>query len=422
MTARHAARDAVRRAPADGLALLHAPWASKRVTNLIQIRAMKRIARNVCLAFCLAAPLPAVAAPRCPAPARPTLTAVPGDPFSALPTSDGCWLFVSLSDRHDHGSVAVLRDERGSFDLKRTVATSAAALGEALSPDGRLLAVTTLAGVDLLDVARLERPGGDPLVVRLTDGSPQPVYAAISRDNRLLFVSDETSHRISVFNLVLADSRRHRTAALVGHIPTAFGPVGLAVSPHGKWLYATSEVAPRVSGFPDRCSPPFDAYGRHQPVGVLLKIDIAKAAIDPRHSVVAGVPAGCQPVRVAVSPSGETLWVTARGDNALLRIPAADLNSGAGHLDTDSFPIGTDPVGLAVRPDDRQVWVADSARFVSGRSGRLAGLTGIHGKGKVELMSAAAKGFPRELNFLPDGRTLVVTLFSARAVEFMPTP
>ena len=75
-----------------------------------------------------------------------------------------------------------------------------------------------------------------------------------------------------------------------------------------------------------------------------------------------------------------------------------------------------------MRPDDRQVWVADSARFVSGKSGHLAGLTGIHGKGKVELMSAAAKGFPRELSFLPDGRTLVVTLFSAGAVEFMPTP
>ncbi len=408
--------------PGGDLGLLHVPWASERVSNVIQIPAMKGIARKVFLALCLATPLPGIAAAGCPAPARPTLTAVPGDPFSAVPTSDGCWLFVSLSARHDHGSVAVLRDVRGSFDLDRTVALSAAALGEALAPDGRLLAVTTLVGVDLLDVTRLERPGGDPIIARLRDGSPQPVYAAISRDNRLLFVSDETSHRISVFNLVSAASRRHRAAALVGHIPTAFAPVGLAVSPDGKWLYATSEVAPRIPGFPARCSPPFDAYGRHQPVGVLLKIDIAKAATDPRHSVVAGVPAGCEPVRVAVSPSGKTLWVTARGDNALLRIPAVDLSSGARHLDTESFSIGADPVGLAVRPDDRQVWVADSARFVSGKSGHLAGLTGIHGKGKVELMSAAAKGFPRELSFLPDGRTLVVTLFSAGAVEFMPTP
>jgi DNA-binding beta-propeller fold protein YncE len=285
-----------------------------------------------------------------------------------------------------------------------------------------MLAVTTRDGVDLLGVARLEQPtGGSPLIVRLRDNSALPIYDVISRDDQLLFVSDERAHRISVFNLPSALNPQHRGDALVGHIPTARAPVGLAVSPDGKWLYATSEVAPRTPGFPDRCTPPMTG-GSNQPVGVLFKIDIVKAAANPRSSIVAAIPAGCDPVRVAVSPSGKTLWVTARSDDALLRIPATDLKVGGGQIETDSFHIGTEPVGVAVRPDGKQVWVALSARFTSGESGGLAGVNGIGGDGKAELMSVPAKGFPRELNFLPDGRTLVVTLFRARAIEFLPTP
>lgn len=388
---------------------------------------MKRFARCVCPALSLLMSFPVLAGSICPA-AKPAVTAVDGRPFAAIPSDDGCWLFVSLSDRRGRGSLAVLRNVQGSFLVARMVPLSDAAFGEALSPNGQMLAVTTRDGVDLLDTSRLEQSAADPLITRLRDsGGAGPVYDVISRDNRLLFVSDEFAHRISVFNLAAARDPHYRSDALIGHIPMASDPVGLAVSPDGRWLYATNEVARHTADFPDRCTTPVRG-GEEHPVGLLLKIDVAKAAIEPRNSILTAIPAGCDPVRVAVSPSGQTLWVTARGDDALLRIAAGGLSAGKGQIETDSFHVGTEPVGVAIRPDDRQVWVALSARFESDKEGRVAaidgadGADGLDGKGTTKLMSAPAKGFPREVSFLPDGRTLVVTLFRARAIEFMRTP
>lgn len=379
---------------------------------------MKRLAWCFAAVLALAFSRPADAAPTCPGPAEVAFTAVPGRPFSALPSGDGCWLFVSLSNGPGHGSVAVLHDIQGSFTLERTVALRAPAAGEALSADGRVLAVTVGDGVDLLDVPRIEQTAADPLISRLDDSGAGATYDIITRDDRLLFVSDERSHRLSVYDLALARDPQRSGDALIGHIPTGWAPVGLALSPDGAWLYATSEAG--MSG-PDRCAPEA-TYEPYHPVGVLLKIDIAKAATQPRNSIVTGVPAGCSPVRVAVSPSGETLWVTARGDNALLRIPAAGLTEGPGHVETESFAIGTQPVGLAVRPDGKQVWVALSARFERSKPGGLVGVTGIDGGGSIRILSTPASGFPRNLSFLPDGHTLVVTLFRSKAIEFLPTP
>jgi DNA-binding beta-propeller fold protein YncE len=384
---------------------------------------MKSFARCVCSALSLVLSLPASAASICPA-ARPALVAVDGRPFAAVPSDDGCWLFVSLSDRRGHGSLAVLRNVQGSFAVARTVALSDAAFGEALSPDGQMLAVTTRDGVDLLDTSRLEQSAADPLITRLRDSGAGPVYDVISRDDRLLFVSDELAHRISVFNLSMARDPHYRSDALIGHIPMASDPVGLAISPDGKWLYATNEVARRTADFPDRCTTPVRG-GRHHPVGLLLKIDVAKAAIEPRNSILIAIPAGCDPVRVAVSPTGQTLWVTARGDDALLRIAASGLGAGNGQIETDSFHVGAEPVGVAIRPDDKQVWVALSARFESDKDAGLAAIDdadGLDGNGTTKLMTVSARGFPREACFMPDGRTLVVTLFRTRAIEFMATP
>ena len=143
---------------------------------------------------------------------------------------------------------------------------------------------------------------------------------------------------------------------------------------------------------------------------------------DPRHAAVAAFPAGCNPVRVAVSPAGNEVWVTARGSDALLRFPVDDLlaSSHAGRY--AKFAVGISPIGLAVRPDGRQVWVALSHRFGKRVMGQLAGVALEANTSSVKLMSAPASGFPRELAFLHDGRTLVATLFSARRVEFLLTP
>ena len=126
--------------------------------------------------------------------------------------------------------------------------------------------------------------------------------------------------------------------------------------------------------------------------------------------------------RAAVSPAGNQVWVTACGSDALRRFQLADLLARSHAGGYEKFAIGTSRVALAVRPDGMQGWVALSRRFGKEGIGGLAGIAFEANASSVKLMSVPASGFPREIVFLPDGRTVVATLFAARQVEFMLTP
>ena len=71
---------------------------------------------------------------------------------------------------------------------------------------------------------------------------------AASPDGRFAFVTLEDSQRAAVFNLGAALSRGFGPADYVGSIPLELAPVGITVSPDGRWLYATSEIAQRGTG------------------------------------------------------------------------------------------------------------------------------------------------------------------------------
>lgn len=352
----------------------------------------------------------------CPSPDHVVSVAVPGHPFSALADADGCWMFVSVSGDKGKGSVVVLHNKGGIFEVDHTVALKAAANGEVLSHDGKLIIVAGGRSTSALDVARIEHGDGHPLLGMLPgEAGDGAVYAAISPDDKLLFIADEYASRISVFDLAKARAMGFRNDVLIGHIPMAAFPVGLVFSPDGQWLYATSQRGP--ASMKPVCKPEQQG-GQMHPRGLLFKIDVAKAAIDPAHAAVTAWPVGCNPVRVAASPSGELLWVTARADNALMKIQP----TGNGRVSIGSFPVGNSPVGVVVRPDGKQVWTALSDRFDKGGNGQLAALTHIEDGNHAKLLTLPASGFPRELIFLPDGRTLVATLFDADQVQFIPTP
>ncbi|WP_266159260.1 hypothetical protein [Dyella silvatica] len=358
----------------------------------------------------------------CAAPTKDSHIAVPGHPFSAIASADNCWLFVSIDDGEDQGAIAVLRNKDGVFALDHTFALKNNVYGEALSHDGKLLLVAANDDTAILDVAGLEQAGANPLLGLLHNGPHAgAVYTAVSLDDKLLFVSNERAQSISVFDLTKVRSDDSRGDALLGRVPTALAPIGLAFSPDGRWLYATSQAMSATANTSATCKA--EQQGGHMhPPGVLLRIDVAKAASDPAHAVAAALPAGCNPVRVAISPSGKQLWVTARGDNTLLRFQADDGLAEAKHASVGSFPIGTSPVGVVVRPDGKQVWVALSNRFGKDSAGQLAGLVSGDNDASMKHLSAPAAGFPREVSFLPDGRTLVATLFDAKQVELILTP
>ncbi|GLQ97243.1 beta-propeller fold lactonase family protein [Dyella mobilis] len=357
----------------------------------------------------------------CAAPAKTADVAVPGHPFAAAATADNCWLFVSL-DQGKSGGVAVLHNQDGNFVLQHTAALDHAGLGASLSHDGRLLLVAAGDDTFAVDVAALERGDANAVLGKLPDGvDAEATYEAISPDDKLLVVSDEAERRIDVFDLAKARAGNFQNVAASRHIAVAIAPVGLVFSPDGRWLYATSQNAGAGSGLAPTCRPE-QSDGRMHPQGVLYRIDVSKVVAGDGHVIAAALPAGCNPVRVTLSPGGKQIWVTARGDNTLLRFQADDWIASPKHAQTDRFAIGTSPVGVAVRPDGKQVWVALSSRFGPDSDGRVAGLADASTMSPSKLLSAPAAGFPREVAFLPDGHTLVATLFDARKVTLIPTP
>jgi DNA-binding beta-propeller fold protein YncE len=341
---------------------------------------------------------------------------LPGRPFMAESTADGCWLFVSMGhlegDKMGSGGVAVLRNEAGRFRVMGMTPLKDYPGGLALSHDGRTLAVATEASVAILDVARLEAGEAGAVTAVLPAGAGA-IYLAISRDDRLLFVSEERRARVSVIDF--AKARGVGEKAEIGVIAVGRAPVGLAMSTDGARLYVTSESVGKEV-FEAACQPE-GGEGRQHPEGVLTVIDVAQAGKDPAKSVVGVRKAGCNPVRVALAPDESIAWVTARGEDRLEGFAARKLAGASAAAPEIAVKVGAAPIGIAVRPDGQQIWIADSNRFGHNRPGLL---TVVSPAGQV-LRTAATGLFPRDIRFLPDGKTLVVAQYGSRAVQFVPT-
>lgn len=343
----------------------------------------------------------------CNQPAAESVTQVGvfGHPFSAIPSADGCAIFVSLpAEKQSH--IAVLRRDNGAVIQFRNVPADGQLTGMALNPDGRFLAGANGAGVLVFDTAKLLTSAGDALVASADDGPHAgSIYAAFSPDGHLLFVANERSASLSVYDAAgLPGGLR-----LIGQVPVGGAPVGLAFSPDGKYLYSTSEVGPR--NWDAKCT----TEGPPHPEGLLLAIDVAKAAADPAKSVVGGVSAGCNAVRVALSPDAATAYVTARGANAVLVFDAAKLVSDAAHALRATVAVGTSPVGVIAAKG--KVFVTNSNRFGGGANQSVSVLDAQNLS--MPQASIPAGGFPRELKVTADGRTLLVTNFSSGSLELV---
>ena len=344
-----------------------------------------------------------------PGAAGTSLEHVPGNPFAVVVTSDGRFSFVSLVN-----SIAVLRSGgQPAPPLIRTIPVPGrgAALGEALTRDGRYLLVADASGAAVIDVARAEDGSPHAVLGSLASRGGGAIEVALSADDRYAFVSLEGSQEIAVYSLQRALARGFGPSDFIGDIPAGLAPVGLAVSPDGRWLYATSEIAAgtRVSG-----------GGRLDGQGTLEVISIGRAETDPGRSVVAAVYAGCQPVRVITSADGSVVWLTARAGDRLIGFSAAGLRSDPAHSLIARVPVGEAPVGLALVRNGTRIVVADSNRFnARGASSSLAVVAVTAAlAGKPALLGyLRAGGFPRQMALEPGGRTLLVTNFNSSQLE-----
>ena len=366
---------------------------------------------------------------RCNAAAADPISYVPlpGHPFSTVASNDGCWLFVTLTSANPRSAngVAMLSRAGGHINLMKVFPVEASPTGMVMTHDGKLLIVADDDNVVFLDVMRMTTGRGDPILGYISDGDfAGSVYVNVTNDDRSLFVSDENAATITVINLEKARTEGFNDKAKVGKIPTGAAPIALTFSADEQWLYTTSQGAPKSFNWPIACKPegqdPATAKPQY-PEGAIIVVDVARAQTDPANSVVSKVPAGCSPVRMASSPSGDRVFVTARNSNALLAFDTTALRNDGEHARIATVPVGTSPVGVVVTNDGKLVLVTNSNRFSSNRSARQA-LTVIDAPnvraGQAAILGSVPAGaFPREFGQSPDGQTLFVANYNSNELE-----
>jgi DNA-binding beta-propeller fold protein YncE len=360
-------------------------------------------------------------------PASPSMTVgFPLHPFGVALTPDGCTVFVATGNGPTgNAAIEVLKRADGQLRKLRTIPLKQRpALGLALTHDTKVLIVSALDHVVLLDVPRLISGDADPVLCVFSDGSGAGSIAAnTTADDRVLFVSDERKHGITVLDL--ARTLSEKKPAVIGVIPTGTSPIALVFSPDEKWLYSTAQIALPDWGWPIGCSQEGGGNPTKlvRPEGAVVVIDVARARSDPASSVTARIPAGCSTVRAALSPKGDRLYTTARNSNAVLAFDTARLQTDGAHARIGSITVGQSPVPVAVIDNGARVIAGNSSRF-GPESNKDSDLT-VLDAGKFDghsdpvLGSVPAGAFPREMALSPDGRTLFVTNFNSKSLQML---
>ncbi len=283
-----------------------------------------------------------------------------------------------------------------------------------MTDDGRYLLVAGGTGATVLSAARAAEGSSGAVLGTLSEPGNRRGVGAIeviaSPDGRYAFVSIEGAGQVAVYNLQRAISTRFRNPGFVGTIRPGEDVVGTAISPSGRWLYVTSELA---AGANSRLG------------GTLSVIDLTKAEHDPAKAVRTSVLAHCAPVRVAVSPNGNTVWVAARDSDQLLAFSASELLSDPARALIAAVRVGEAPVGLALVDNGQLIVVADSNRFnARGRHSALTVLStaAILAHRPAILGTLRAGLFPREMALEPNGQALLVNNFDSGNVEVVSLP
>ena len=361
-------------------------------------------------------------------PAQPiTVVKVPGNPFQALPTSDGCWVFVSLPSTTLgwQSGIGVMKRAAGQLTLERVLPVGGNATGMTLTNDGKLLVVSANTRVIFIDAPGLIAGRADAVLGYLD----QPdiigrVYANVTHDDAYAFIADERSQTISVIDLAKARATRFAPSSAVGRIPTGVNPIALTLSADGALMFATSQRAPDGLRWPISCKREGSTDTTLVfPHGAIHVIDVNRAKTDPANAVIHSVPAGCSPVRLVLSPDGSRAYVSARNSNRLMVFDTHKLRAEPNAALIASVPVGTAPVGVAVIDSGRKVVVTNSNRFAGDANDQqtltVVDATKLSAGANAVLGSIPAGAFPREMRVTRDGRVLILTNFGSSSVQMI---
>jgi YVTN family beta-propeller protein len=345
-------------------------------------------------------------------PARPAhgerlyTVAVPGNPFGAVESPDSRYIYIALTKSDGAGGIAVIETSRAGFELLETTSLTFGAAGLALTTDGRTLVATAGSVIYLVAV------DGPTLTVTatLTDGlNAGSNWVSITPDDRYAFVCDESAGQITVIDLA-------RMLAL-GKLSVGPAPTDIVFSPDGATAYLTIEVAPGRLGWPKACIQEGQTADQTfvDPEGAVIVFRVADAVANLAAAVNSPaqfIPAGCTPVRMALSPDGATLYVTDRNANAVLALAPATKTKIA------IAPVGVAPVPIATFNHGTMLAVGNSNRFFQPDTPQT--LT-ILNAGLTPIRTIPAGIFPRTLLLLNDERTMLLANYGSGTVQFIDT-
>jgi hypothetical protein len=212
--------------------------------------------------------------------------ALTGSPFAVTTSSDGQYVFASLSGAAN--GIAIIKQNRGSASLLRVLQTGGGAFGLTVTRDGRYLLDTvqpignaaTPQGVQFIDLQKAIAGQADAILGTVPTGNGSgPIEVALSVDNRFVFVSDEENETVDVIDFAKAVASGENASSIVGSIPVEQLPVGLAFSGDGRYLYITNEEANSTDpGYnPAACNLPNGTGGTSPgPEGTLTVVDCRK--------------------------------------------------------------------------------------------------------------------------------------------------
>ncbi|HUQ47879.1 MAG TPA: hypothetical protein VM053_06490 [Gemmatimonadaceae bacterium] len=294
-----------------------------------------------------------------------------------------------------------------------------------LTHDERTLIVASDDRLAIVDAQKLIAGLPNPVLGYLTDAPlAGRFYVNVTRDDRWVFVSDESERSISVIDLNLARASNFAASSVIRRIKTGRAPIALTFSPDERFLFTTSQEAPPSLDWPALCRAPGSDTTRFQnkyPQGVVEVLDVRRAITSSEEPVVARAAAGCNPVRLAISPEGSRVYVTARTDNELLVFDTRSLLSSSSDLPLH-IPVGSTPVGVTTLRGGRWIAVTNSNRF--GASNSPPSMTIIDaarsGSGRAAIVGTLPTGaFPREMSVTKDQRTLLLTNFDSKTLAII---
>ena len=385
-----------------------------------------------------------------------------GNPTSAVATSDGRYVFVSVTNvahsnfagsdqaagaRTDTISgiqifrrTGPLRSRNLSLKSAGFVETgTTGANGLVLLKDEKTLAVGAGdAGVAFLSVRDLVSGTAKPYFA--SEGEAAGTFDVVaSADGKYVFAANEygklQGQRGSVGIIAVNADAQGNVNHPQSIAQIAVGDVvpSLMLSPDGSRLYVATELIPAnqppsIAGAGDPnltkadCVQTKGTPAQHN--GFVTVIDTQRAIKQDPTAVLSRVAAGCSPVRLVEAADSSVLFVSARGDDKILAFAPRSLDKAPEHALLRVFPSGgSAPVGIRLFHQDKLLAVANSNRFAdSDGTFAILDVSNVSKSSSVAPPKTwPAGGFPRNIGIGQNGATLFLTNYRSRSLQVIQT-